>query len=205
MTNDIFEKLRSILEEGNVDKRIQYIIENLFKIRKNNFKGHEGVKEELDLVEDKDIITHRIFLDDEIKTEEELNEFHYDDKYEENEKIWKQFKECILGPEEENDDEEEKMSTHIEGTEKSISEFPEVKQIKGKDVIYDLSEQDLVKYRKMIYMIVVSSIDFEECCHKLLKQNVREGLEGEMVNMIIECCVQERTYLKFYGLLSERL
>ena len=205
MTNDIFEKLRSILEEGNVDKRIQYIIENLFKIRKNNFKGHESVKEELDLVEDKDIITHRIFLDDEIKTEEELNEFHYDDKYEENEKIWKQFKECILGPEEENDEEEEKMSSHIEGTEKSISEFPEVKQIKGKDIIFDLSEQDLVKYRKMIYMIVVSSIDFEECCHKLLKQNVREGLEGEMVNMIIECCVQERTYLKFYGLLSERL
>ena len=205
MTNDIFEKLRSILEEGNVDKRIQYIIENLFKIRKNNFKGHEGVKEELDLVEDKDIITHRIFLDDEIKTEEELNEFHYDDKYEENEKIWKQFRECILGPEDDNDEEEEKMSSHIEGTEKSISEFPEVKQIKGKDVIYDLSEQDLVKYRRMIYMIVVSSIDFEECCHKLLKQNVREGLEGEMVNMIIECCVQERTYLKFYGLLSERL
>ena len=205
MTNDIFEKLRSILEEGNVDKRIQYIIENLFKIRKNNFKGHESVKEELDLVEDKDIITHRIFLDDEIKTEEELNEFHYDDKYEENEKIWKQFRECILGPEDENDEEEEKMSSHIENTEKSISEFPEVKQIKGKDIIFDLSEQDLVKYRKMIYMIVVSSIDFEECCHKLLKQNVREGLEGEMVNMIIECCVQERTYLKFYGLLSERL
>ena len=205
MTNDIFEKLRSILEEGNVDKRIQYIIENLFKIRKNNFKGHESVKEELDLVEDKDIITHRIFLDDEIKTEEELNEFHYDDKYDENEKIWKQFRECILGPEDENDEEEEKMSSHIEGTEKSISEFPEVKQIKGKDIIYDLSEQDLVKYRKMIYMIVVSSIDFEECCHKLLKQNVKEGLEGEMVNMVIECCVQERTYLKFYGLLSERL
>ena len=205
MTNDIFEKLRSILEEGNVDKRIQYIIENLFKIRKNNFKGHESIKEELDLVEDKDIITHRIFLDDEIKTEDELNEFHYDDKYDENEKIWKQFKECILGPEDENEEEEEKMSSHVETTERALSEFPEVKQIKDKSRIYDLSEQDLVKYRKNIYLTVVSSIDFEECCHKLLKQNVREGLEGEMVNMIIECCVQERTYLKFYGLLSERL
>jgi len=204
MTNDIFEKLRSILEEGNVDKRIQYIIENLFKIRKNNFKGHESIKEELDLVEDKDIITHRIFLDDEIKTEDELNEFHYDDKYDENEKIWKQFRECILGPEEENDEEEEKISNHYESTEKSISEFPDVK-IKDKSRVYDLSEQDLVKYRKSVYLTVVSSIDFEECCHKLLKQNVREGLEGEMVNMIIECCVQERTYLKFYGLLSERL
>ena len=204
MTNDIFEKLRSILEEGNVDKRIQYIIENLFKIRKNNFKGHESIKEELDLVEDKDIITHRIFLDDEIKTEDELNEFHYDDKYDENEKIWKQFRECILGPDEENDEEEEKISSHLESTEKAISEFPDVK-IRDKSRIFDLNEQDLIKYRKNIYLTVVSSIDFEECCHKLLKQNVQEGLEGEMVNMIIECCVQERTYLKFYGLLSERL
>jgi len=41
---------------------------------------------------------------------------------------------------------EEKMSSHIEGTEKLISEFPEIKQIKVKDIIYDLNELDLIKY-----------------------------------------------------------
>ena len=33
---------------------------------------------------------------------------------------------------------------------------------------------------------------------------MREGQEIELVNMIIECCKEERTYLRFYGLLGER-
>jgi len=33
---------------------------------------------------------------------------------------------------------------------------------------------------------------------------MREGQEMELVNMVIECCIQERTYLRFYGLLAER-
>ena len=33
---------------------------------------------------------------------------------------------------------------------------------------------------------------------------MREGQEIELVNMIIECCIEERTYLRFYGLLGER-
>jgi pre-mRNA-splicing factor CWC22 len=47
-------------------------------------------------------------------------------------------------------------------------------------------------------------VDFQECCHKLLKLKMREGQEIELVNMIIECCIEERTYLRFYGLLGER-
>lgn len=50
----------------------------------------------------------------------------------------------------------------------------------------------------------MSSVDFEECCHKLLKLNIREGQEIELCNMIFECCTQERTYLRFYGLLAQR-
>ena len=50
----------------------------------------------------------------------------------------------------------------------------------------------------------MSSVDFEECCHKLLKLNIREGQEVELCNMIFECCTQERTYLRFYGLLAQR-
>ena len=50
----------------------------------------------------------------------------------------------------------------------------------------------------------MSSVNFEECAHKLLKLNIREGQEMELCNMIIECCMQERTYLRFYGLLAQR-
>jgi pre-mRNA-splicing factor CWC22 len=41
------------------------------------------------------------------------------------------------------------------------------------------------------------------CVHKVLKMGI-EGLELEVANMIVECCSQERTYLRFYGLLAER-
>jgi pre-mRNA-splicing factor CWC22 len=38
-----------------------------------------------------------------------------------------------------------------------------------------MTEQDLVKLRKTIYLVMVSSVDFEEACHKLLKIKIREG------------------------------
>lgn len=58
--------------------------------------------------------------------------------------------------------------------------------------------------RRTIYLVIMSSVDYEECCHKLLKLNIREGQEVELCNMIFECCTQERTYLRFYGLLAQR-
>jgi pre-mRNA-splicing factor CWC22 len=61
-----------------------------------------------------------------------------------------------------------------------------------------------VNLRRTIYLVIMSSVDFEECAHKLLKLNIRAGQEMELCNMIFECCIQERTYLRFYGLLAQR-
>ena len=61
--NAIFERFRGILQEGHIDKRVQYLIEGLFAVRKNKFNDHVGVIPELDLVEDQDRITHEIPLD----------------------------------------------------------------------------------------------------------------------------------------------
>jgi hypothetical protein len=36
----IFERLRTILHEGSIDKRVQYMIEVMFAIRKDGFKVH---------------------------------------------------------------------------------------------------------------------------------------------------------------------
>lgn len=52
----------------------------------------------------------------------------------------------------------------------------------------DFSEKDLVNLRRTIYLVIVSSIDFEECCHKLLKLNIREGQEMEVsMDQLIVC------------------
>src|SRR5687768_17607048 len=50
----------------------------------------------------------------------------------------------------------------------------------------------------------MSSLDFNECAHKLMKIKLPQGQEMELCNMLIECCSQERTYMRFYGLLGQR-
>lgn len=62
--NAIFEMLRNILHEGKLEKRIQYMIEVMFQIRKDGFKDHAAIIEELDIVEEEDQFTHLITLDD---------------------------------------------------------------------------------------------------------------------------------------------
>ena len=64
--HSIFERFRGILHEGTIDKRTQYTIENLFAIRKTDFKDHVGVLPELDLVADEDKIIHDVYLDDKL-------------------------------------------------------------------------------------------------------------------------------------------
>lgn len=65
--NAIFERFRNILHEGEIEKKVQYVVENLFAIRKTRFADHPGVIPELDLVEDEDKIVHNISLDDDLE------------------------------------------------------------------------------------------------------------------------------------------
>ena len=73
----------------------------------------------------------------------------------------------------------------------------------GGDIV-DLSETDLVNLRRTIYLTIMSSVDYEECAHKLMKLLIPRGAEGELCNMLVECCSQERTFIRYYGLLAQR-
>ncbi|EAW23453.1 putative cell cycle control protein (Cwf22) [Aspergillus fischeri NRRL 181] len=190
----VFDQFRNILHEADIDKRVQYMIEVLFQVRKDRYKDNPAIKEELDLVEEEDQITHRIGLDDEIDTQDGLNVFKYDPQWEEHEEAYKKLKAEILG--EGSDDEEGEDETD----ESSDEEEEEERQME----IKDQSNTDLVNLRRTIYLTIMSSIDFEECCHKLMKISLPPGLEPELPSMVIECCSQERTYSKFYGLIGER-
>ena len=70
--------------------------------------------------------------------------------------------------------------------------------------IEDLTEKELLNLRRTLYLTIMSSIDFEECVHKLMKMQTGLKREEEICNMIIECCMQERTFIRFYGLLAQR-
>lgn len=69
----IFERLRNILHESAIDKRVQYMIEVMFAIRKDGFKDHPVIPEGLDLVDEDDQFTHMLPLDDEYNTEDVLS------------------------------------------------------------------------------------------------------------------------------------
>ncbi|CCJ29771.1 unnamed protein product [Pneumocystis jirovecii] len=192
-SNAVFERFRAILHEGVIEKRVQYMIEVLFQVRRDKYKDNPIIPEGLDLVEDGDQITHMLSLNDELDVQEGLGIFKYDPLWQENEDQYKKIKDEILG---ENSDESSDNESSSESSDEQV--------IDDKIHIKDETNQALINLRRTIYLTIMSSVNFEECAHKLMKINIHEGQEIEMCNMIIECCSQERTYSRFYGLIGER-
>lgn len=193
IANAIFDQMRNILHEADIDKRTQYMIEVLFEVRRTKYKEHPAIREDLDLVEEEDQITHRHTLEDDLKVEDGLNIFKFDSEYEEHEAEYQKIKAEILGEEEGSDAEYTDASSDDE-------EDEEEKEMD----IKDQTNADLVNLRRTIYLTIKSSGGFEECCHKLMRINLPHGLESELSTMIVECASQERTYEKFYGMIGER-
>ncbi|OAA73923.1 Armadillo-type fold protein [Cordyceps fumosorosea ARSEF 2679] len=196
IANVIFDQFRNILHEAGIDKRTQYMIEVLFQVRKDRYKDNPAVKEELDLVEEEDQITHQVELDGEINVQDSLNIFKFDEQYEENEEAYKKLKAEILGEASDDEDDEDDGDDDSSDDE----EDQETKEME----IKDQSNADLVNLRRTIYLTIMSSADPEEATHKLMKINLPVGQEPEMPSMIVECCSQEKTYTKFFGLIAER-
>lgn len=170
--NAIFESFRAILHEGKIDKRTQYMIEVLFQVRKDKYKDNPPIIQELDLVEEDDQITHYVGLDDEdLDVEEGLNIFKYDPHYEENERKYAAIKAEILG--EGSEEESGESDESEEESEEERSEEEEEKKLE----IQDKTNTEIIELRRKIYLTVMSSVDFEECCHKLMKLDIREGQE----------------------------
>ncbi|KAH8880724.1 MIF4G-domain-containing protein [Thozetella sp. PMI_491] len=190
----VFDQFRTILHEADIDRRVQYMIEVLFQTRKDKYKDNPAIKEELDLVEEEDQITHQIDLDGDIDVQDGLNIFKFDENWEENEEEYKKLKAEILGEgsDDEDDDEDDESESGSEDEEQKAMD------------IKDQSNADLVNLRRTIYLTIQSSADPEEATHKLMKLRLPPGQETELVSMVVESCAQERTYIKFFGLIGER-
>ena len=140
--------------------------------------------------------------------------FRYDEDFEENERLWGKIRAEILGGEESSGNEaggsgESETESGSEADEEEEDEANDRQLVVVDDkklttVVHDLSEQDLIHLRRTIYLTIMSSASFEECAHKLSKLTIPEGRESELVNMLIECCSQERTFIRYYGLIGQR-
>lgn len=196
----IFERFRGILHEGEIDKRVQFLIEGLFAIRKAKFQGHPAVRPELDLVEQEDQLTHEVSLDEEIDPEISLDIFKADPNFLENERRYEELKKSLLGEESEDEDGSDGGSEDDDDDDEEDDEEEEEQRMQIKDA----TETNLINLRRTIYLTIMSSVDFEEAGHKLLKIKLEPGQEMELCIMLLECCSQERTYLRYYGLLGQR-
>ena len=215
----VMERFRGLLHEGTIGRRGQYRIETLLKIKRKGFVDYPTLPDEeyLDLVEREDQITFELGLDDDgLNSEEEyLDVFRFDGDYDENEQEWVRIRGEILGEDDSSsggsgsdDDDDNDESGSESGSEEEEEEAGADQEL-GNDkkktvVIEDLTETDLVHLRRTIYLTIMSSATFEECTHKLAKMDIPQGREHELINMIIECCSQERTFLRYYGLVSGR-
>lgn len=176
----VFERFRAILHEGAIDKRVQYMIEVLFQVRKDGYKDNPIIPPELDLVEEEEAITHYLSLDDELDGQEGLGVFKFDEKYEENEGKYAQIKAEILGEGSDDESEGDSDDSDADDAESGMINYPcsmltieQKKQIE----IQDETNTSIINLRRTIYLTIMSSVDFEECCHKLMKIDLQEGQE----------------------------
>lgn len=201
--NAIIETLRNILHEGDIDKRVQVMIEVLYAIRKDKFKEHPAVIEELDLVDEEDQITHSISMLDDHDLEDRLNVFKLDPDFQTNESKYELIKKDIIEANSDDDDNEDNSSGS--GSDSDSESEEENEAAAGeRQTIVDNTETNLILLRKTIYLTIQSSLDFEECAHKLMKLDLKPPQYPELCNMIVDCCAQQRTYIKFFGLLAQR-
>ncbi|AES81505.1 putative initiation factor eIF-4 gamma, MA3 [Medicago truncatula] len=190
----VFERFRWILY-GEVDKRVQFLIQDLFAVRKTRFQSYPAVPPELDLVDEEDQLTHEVSLNESIDPEFSLDVFRLDPDYVENEKHYEQLKKTILGDEEEIEGDQEGDSV-VESDEEDGEKHMQIR---------DEADTNLVNLRRAIYLTIMSCLDFEEAGHKLLRIIHRQkGQEIQLCNMILQCCRYEKVYRPYYGLLGER-
>ncbi|KAI3793398.1 hypothetical protein L1987_36017 [Smallanthus sonchifolius] len=124
-----------------------------------------------------------------------LDTFKVDPNFSENEKRYEDFKKTILDFDQ--DDEESLEGDHDH--DHNHDDDDEGMKVR------DETETDIVELRRTIYLTIMNSLDYEEAGHKLLKIKQDPGHEKEICRMVIECCMQEKTYRRFYGLLGEKL
>ncbi|KAI7979129.1 Pre-mRNA-splicing factor CWC22 [Camellia lanceoleosa] len=107
--------------------------------------------------------------------------FKTDAQFLENEKCYKEVKKTILG--EESEDVAD-ADSDADSDDEDDEEFDEDDEEKME--IKDETETNLVNLRRTIYLTIMSSVDFEEAGHKLLKIKLEAGHEMELCIMLLE-------------------
>lgn len=210
--NSILEKLRRLLSDGKLSKRVQVLITDLIALRREKCDSVSVLDPRLDLLDDEDIITHLATLEDVEQHQPdllyEINNFQFDPNFDENERVYESIKRDILGAEADE-------STPVSDNEHANSDQPQTSSGNNASVtaddsshrvkITDMTEAQLVDFRRTVYLTISSGLSYEEWAHKLMNlMRSNPDRESELCQMIVDCCSQEKTFLRSHGLLGQR-
>jgi pre-mRNA-splicing factor CWC22 len=165
------------------------MIEIAMTVRKEKFKNYPAIFEELDLIDEEDQISHIVELVPEdgkpLDPETNLNYYKFDPDFEQSEENYEEIRQRIIGDAGESDEEadDEGDAEMPEETPQgnsfecfnllnvSLLETPQVQKI------IDMTEQDMVAFRRNVYLAIQSSLDYQEAAHKLIKYHLKPGLD----------------------------
>lgn len=186
--NMVFDRLRDLLQEGKFGTGTQRLITELMRLRRSGLVLK--LDQKLDLVEGIDKQTQFVDLSEKQDAELELNYFQSDSDYEAAEAEYAEAKKQIL-PE---ISEEEGLVKLEERKSDLLSK------------VTDYTDAELLASQKNIYLTIMSSMSADEAVHKLLKVKKTQKMESDLlVDMIVKCCAQEKTYSKYFGVIGEKL
>lgn len=215
----IFQRLRQVLHDGDLSRRVQVMIEDLIAMRRKTLSSEATLDPRLDLLDEEDIITHLASLDDEQERDLELecDGFQFDPDFEENERIYELIKRDILGAEADapdfllpfspgNSNVSSKGKDGESDAQTSALAVPGGTHSKdSQDTVKDMTESESLEFRRTVYLTITSGLSSEEWAHKLIiLMRKYPGRELDLCQVIIECCSQEKTFLRPYGLLGQR-
>ena len=187
-----YDALRRGAARGAWDERVRFGVGELLAARRGGFAGHPAVVAELDLLEDEDVVVHDVHWGDARDVRRELDEFRYDPDFAANERKWGVVRDELLGA---SDDDPAPVPEPPAPAPAPADEEVEFEDRTGASLVF---------LKKKIYVCIVSCSQFEECVHKLRSLRLRDGEDAVVAEMVVECCAQQRSYTRFYGLVAER-
>jgi pre-mRNA-splicing factor CWC22 len=119
--------------------------------------------------------------------------FRVNPNFIEDEKAYENLKRSILGAESSEDEEGSDAGSDDEDDEESDDEDDEEQM-----EIRDRTETNLVNLRRTIYLTIMSSVDFEEAGHKLMKIKLEPGQEVSAMVCLALVLVSIVVFLVFF-------
>ncbi|AMD21985.1 HFR130Cp [Eremothecium sinecaudum] len=176
--NQIFDKLRNLVQDGNLSNVSSDQIQSLLSLRRTNYKG---VRRSIELPEHK-VQTHRVIVQLEPVVEKpakDLDIVQLDSDFFDTEERFTVLREKVM------------LLYNVKNEEQ--------------EAVTDMTNSDDVRFKKQIYLILKNSLSGDEAAHKLLRLRSDGDQKKTIADIIVRSCSQEQTYTKFYGITSEKL